>query len=471
LRKFTRIFKKRGKMKKQVPENHPLVQKKIEKSLNISIKEGSLASVVNGLGASYLTPYAIALNASSSQIGILNALTNLLPSLIQLKASKLPEKFSRKKIVILSVLFQALMFIPIILAGFLFMFNFISTAWIIIALITLFYSLGAIAGPAWFSWMGSLVKKDERGRYFAKRNRITGFFGLITMVAGGFALQYFKTAGIVLIGFSILFFISMIVRLISLAFFAKQYEPKLKVHKRDYFTFFQFLKKAKQTPFGRFAWFTTIMKIAVNIGSPFFAVYLLSDLNLGYGWFMGIAVSGALFQILFYPILGKFSDRFGNIKLLKISSVAIAIIPILYLVSKNPYFLITIPEILNGFGWAGFNLATNNYVYDAVRQEKRSFGITYFNLLNGIGLFIGAGIGSLIALANVPFMNILLFIFLISGIARLAVAFFFSDYLKEVRHVKRFSYQFIYKEIRPVQGFVREIHNLNNLRYKFMHFV
>lgn len=466
-------------MEKKVTAEHPIVVKKIRKSLKESIREGSYASAMRGFGTSYISPYAIALNATSSQVGILSALASLFPSIVQLKASRLTEKFSRKKIAVTSALLEALMFIPIILVGILFFMGVPYTVWILIALVALLYGFGGAIYPAWFSWMGSLVPEKARGRYFSLRNKIAGFFGLITLIIGAFILDYSKKFGFVLVGFGILFALAFLARLISIRLLAKQYEPKLKIRKKDYFSFSQFLKRAPKTPFGRFVIFTSVLRIAIGIATPFWAVYMLRNLGFSYVWFMAIIVSGTLFQLSFYPILGKFSDKFGNALLLKIASAIIAIIPFLWVISPYlglsnlgiKFYLLFVPAIFSGFAWAGFNLATNNYIYDSVRQEKRPFGSAYYNFLLGIGMFIGAGIGSLIALTNISFMNTLLFIFLVSGIARIGVFIFGAKYLKEVRHVKEFTPQFISKEFHPVQGLIREVHNFNHSEKDIEHYI
>ncbi len=472
---------KRGRREKpsfqeKLSQKHPIIAAKINKSLDGSITEGNYASAMGGFGISYFSPFALALNATSSQIGILNSVMGLLPSVAQLKASRLIEKYSRKKIVIISTFLQALMFIPIIFSAYLFTQGYVYTIWFLIGSIGLFYIFGGVAHPAWFSWMGSLVPKDSRGKYFSKRNRITGFFGLATIVIGALILDKFESLGLVLIGFGVLFALAMLCRTIATALFFRHYEPRLKVHKKDYFSFWDFLKKGRGTPFGRFTFFTSAMRVATNIAGPFFAVYMLKSiadggLGLSYVWFMGIIVSGSVFQLFFYPAWGKFSDRFGNIQVLRISCIAIALVPFLWLISKNPIYLITVPQIISGFGWAGFFLATNNYVYDSVREEKQGLGISYFNLLNGIGLFVGAGIGAVVVSLNIPFMNALLFVFLISSGARLLVCAAAARSLREVRHVSHFSKQYMIREFNPATGMVREIHRLNHLKAKIEHYI
>ena len=83
-----------------VKVTHPIIQKKINKSLKSSIREGSFASISASFGLSYFSPFALALNATTVQMGILYAIISLLPGIVQLKASTLIEKFSRKRIIL-----------------------------------------------------------------------------------------------------------------------------------------------------------------------------------------------------------------------------------------------------------------------------------------------------------------------------------------------------------------------------------
>jgi len=466
--------------------NHPIVQKKINESLDLSIKEGSLASVSNGFGLSYFAPFALAMNATASQVGILHALISLLPSLAQLKAATLIEKFSRKKIILNSVMGKVLIWLPILLTGFLFYIGVPYMVWAFIGLVGLFYTFAAIAHPAWFSWMGSLVPEQKRGKYFSKRNRVAGFFGVLTMILGAVILdvskniggRYGDVLGFTLLGFGLLFVIAAITQLWSWFLLKRQYEPRLHLRKKDYFSFWQFLKMSPNTPFGRFCLFRGAFSFVVGIAGPFWAVYMLRDLGFSYIWFMVITVSGIAFQLMFLPLLGKISDRFGNIRLISICSWLIALTPVLWLAPGIivsdlwiKLYLLFVPAIVGGFAWAGYNLAVNNYVYDAVSSPKRSFGLTYMNLIIGLTVFAGASFGSLLAWINVSFMNPLLFIFAISAFGRLLVSMFGLKFLHEVRHVKKFSSEYLIKEFQPVRGIVREIYNFENMVKKVEHFV
>ena len=472
--------------KKELTAKHPIVAKKIERSLDLSVREGSLASVSTSLGLSYFSPFALAMKATASQVGILHAVVNLIPSLVQLKASALLEKFSRKRVVLIGVMAQILLFIPMILTGVLFFMGVPYMVWAFIFFVGLFYASSGSNHPAWFSWMGSLVPENNRGQYFSKRNRIAGFFGVASMVIGALILDGAKRIGVVrgevlgftLIGFGVLFVLAGVVRFWSWVLLARQYEPRFKVRKKEYFSFWQFLRESPKTAFGRFVLFRGVFSVAIGIAGPFWVVYMLRNLGFSYVWFMAVTVSAILFRLMFLPLLGKFSDRFGNVKLMKICSLMIFLSPALWLLSTLigsdigvKIYLLIVPAILGGFAWGGYDLATNNYVYDAVRQRKRGFGVAYMNLVVGVGTFVGASIGSVIAWAGVGFMDTILFIFAVSMVGRLLVALFGVRHLKEVRHVKKFSSHYLIREFRPVQGIVREVHHLGHMVKKVEHYV
>jgi len=413
-----------------------------EKAKKISIKEGSFATVQGGFGESYITPYAIALNSSNAMIAFLSSFPGLLGPLSQWFGSRLIEKYTRKKLVLFAILFQALMWLPIMLLSFLF-WKGILTGYLPLLLIVFFSAyvvFGNLASPAWFSWMGDIVEEKERGKYFSTRNRITAVISIICAVTSAFFLDFFKKHSFLLVGFSIFFFLSMIARLISRALFKKQYEPKIKLREGYYFSFWQFLRKASSNNFGKFAIFRAFFGFAVNIAAPFFAVYMLRDLQFTYATYIIITFSATVFSVLVMPLWGKFSDRFGNYQVMRITLFLIPAIPILWIFSSSPYYLILVAQLVDGIGWAGFNLASANFIYDSVTPPKRGLAVSYFNVLNGVGVFLGASLGAfLVEYVSLSFINTILFIFIISGVARLIAGFAMSSHIKEVRKVEKFD--------------------------------
>jgi MFS family permease len=205
---------------------------------------------------------------------------------------------------------------------------------------------------------------------------------------------------------------------------------------------------------------------------------MIRYLDFSYFWYMAITVSVVIFQLMFLPLLGKFSDRFGNVKLMKVSSLIIGLTTFLWIASvligndlMIKIYLLILPGCAAGFGWAGYNLALNNYVYDAIGNRKRGFGLSYMNVLIGVGGFIGAGIGALIAWVDISFMNPMLFIFAISGFGRMLIAVYGSKFLHEVRNVGKLSSQFWIHEFTPADEVIKGAHNLEHLVEKVEHYI
>jgi MFS family permease len=114
-------------------------------------------------------------------------------------------------------------------------------------------------------------------------------------------------------------------------------------------------------------------------------------------------------------------------------------LPLLWILSTNIYYIIAI-NLLGGFTWAGFELSTFNFIFDTTTPEKRARYIAYFNVINGVMIFLGATAGSLIIKYNQLFWTQYYLVFLVSGILRYTVSFTFLPKLKEVREVDDISY-------------------------------
>ncbi|MDO8460803.1 MAG: MFS transporter [Nanoarchaeota archaeon] len=428
---------------KEVEEDVSGSSKKIvhekQKALKKSIVEGSTTSISDSIGATYVPLLALKLSSQPLYIGLLSSLSGLVPPFAQLWGSNLMSTRSRKTIVTRFVLLQALMWIPIAILSILFWKGFFQEylPLTLIILYTVLVSLGSVGTPAWFSWMGDLVPEKDRGKYFSTRNRILGVLGLIATIIAAISLDTFETHGFVFIGFAILFAISFIFRFVSYATLKKIYSPPLKISKKSHFSFWSFLKRFDN--YGKFAVYQAFFNFAIMIASPFFIVYMKQELNFDYLTLTIISVSGTVFYLLFSPWAGKFSDRFGNAKLLLIGNAFFVLSPIMWLFYKTPLYLILVPQIISGIGNAAFVIATTNFTYDSVKPEHRGICVAYTNLLTGIGIFTGSILGGLLLKflpSTILTISSFFFVFILAALARLVVGLIFLPKLKEKRKVK-----------------------------------
>ncbi|MCX7927017.1 MAG: MFS transporter [Candidatus Omnitrophica bacterium] len=408
-------------------------KKRIKKSLKVSFLDGIFASIMTGMTTDYITPYALALKASVRQIGILNALPNFFAALMQLKSPDFTElQGSRKKVIVSFVLLHALMAVPIILIPYLFQDNAVTY---LIIFVTFFTAFNAFAGPAWASLMSDYIPPKMRGRYFGWRNKMLGIVTIIAAFSAGTILQLFKKD--ILKGFLVIFIIAFVSRLISWWFLTKMYEPPLRITKEDYFSFWDFIRRFHQSNFLKFVIFVAGLHFSVNVAAPFFSVFMLRDLKFNYLTYTVLVTTVTVAHIFTIDRWGRHADHFGNLKILKFTSLFIASLPLWWIINHNPIYLIFI-QILSGFAWSGFNLCAVNFIYDAVKPEKRTRCIAYFNFFSGVATCLGAVLGGY--LANILpqiFSYRLLSLFFLSSILRFSVVFFISRKIKEVRIVEK----------------------------------
>jgi len=409
-------------------------------SRRYSIAEGMCASAKTYMGDNYVQPFAIALNASNPVVALLNSASGLLWPISQIYGSKLMEKYSRKKISLVIAFLRSLFWISLIILAILFYRNF-HTA-IIPALLLIFYGiyniLAGIAHPSWFSWIGDLVNEKYGGKWFSKRELFIGTSGAIALLISAVFLDLFKKPESLILGFAVLFFAAFLLRLGSSYFLSKQYEPKLKLSKKYYFSFWQFLKKAPKTNFGKFAIFRAMIAFSISISSSLLTVYLLRDLNLGYLNYTLIVFGAGFVSFFVLEFWGKFADKYGNYRVIAITTLTIPIVPILWVLNSSPIYLFFVPSLLSHLSWVGFNLATNNFIYDNVHIQKRGIAVSYYNILWGAGVFCGSGIAAiLIKYLSFSLVNSIFLIFVISALVAMVATFYWIPKLKEIRKTEK----------------------------------
>lgn len=398
------------------------------------ISQGAVSEASTSLSSSFIVPFAKALGANAAHIGFLSAFSGLIAPLGNIWGSKLMESRSRKHIHVLYTWWMAFIWIPVILLAFLYTER-LAIPYLPLLLIV-FYSLyiffSAVKDPPSFSWIGDLVPQKERGHYFARRNRIIGWWGVAIFLLGGLVLHWFENQPYVLAIYSCVFLTAILLRIISVYQIKRVFSPHFVLHRSSHFSFWSFLRRYDN--FGKFAVFQALFNFAVMVASPFFAVYMLNDLQFSLFAFTAVSLSSTIFYLLLTPLAGKFSDRYGNLKLLYVAAWVFPITPLLWLVLKDPFLLFLLPGFTAGLGNAAFAIGATNYMYDSVKPEKRGLCFTYSNILSGVGIFLGSILGGLmIQYLTVSFMKTTLFVFLIAAVLRFVVAFVFVPQLEEVR--------------------------------------
>lgn len=407
-----------------------------KKTMKVSIAEGSFGVFSSVLADNYIVPFSLSINSSVFQVGLISSLGNLMSPIGQIIGSHRIEKKSRKYILLSGILGQAFIWPLFIIIAFLYQLNFFKSylPWILIIIFLIYMLFTGIMTPPWFSLMGDIVPENNRGRYFAKRNLITQSIGLIGIILLSFLLDWFKFQDILYYGFILLFIFGFVTRLISAFLYTKHYYPPFFFETTDHVKISQFIKELPKSNFGKFTLFISFLTLAQWIAKPFFSVYMLTQLKFEYSLFMIINLSSTLVGLIFFPLLGRFSDRFGNVMLLRIGAIIIPFLPLFWIIYVTPLQIFLGIQIFSGIGWTAFNFATSNFIYDNIPSKRRGKYIAIYNSLIGLAIIGGGLLGSiLVSIVDFPFINSYHFIFLLSGILRITVVLALLRKIREVR--------------------------------------
>ena len=442
-------------------------KKQTDKALKNSIKDGASYSAMDGITTTYSTPFALALGASDAQVGILNSISNLFVTISQHFAGKYIEKRGGKNVAKSLSLIQKLIWIPIIFIPFFFVSQ---GVWTFIILLTLANVVLSFANTAWSSWMGNIVPENIRGSYFGKRNTIVSIFSFTTTLLAGWLLGLMQS----LIGFSVVFFLAFIFGLISYFYLSRIPDASYnKIERKNKLDVFDSIKKFRRySNFKPFATHMALVSFAVNISSPFFIVYMLNVMKIGYEWYGVVIASEILARIVMQRYWGKLSDKFGDRTIMSLCNILIIFYPFFFLFATNVTQLIMI-SIFSGIAWSGFDLSTFNYLLDVTPPEKRPSYIANYKVIVGIALFLGPLTGGFISqyFSNSSFfwLSGLQILFLLSFILRGLTTAYGLPRIKEVRAQKILPVTDVFLKafaVYPARGITHELIYVEN---KFEH--
>ncbi len=432
--------------------------------MRASLADGVSHAIMMGCGETYFGPFGIFLRATTVQVGLLATLPQLMGALMQWVGALRMDRFhSRRRVIVTGAAIQALTFIPMALIPFVSGTNTLSIYGLLAWMIMYHGANGAVV-PVWNSLIGDLVPAGIRGHFFGHRNRLTGMSTFVSILLAGGVLHLFQGLGSLEIGYLIIFLGALAARLNSVRWLSRYEDPEFRLAPDQVFTFRQFLRRSPHSNFAKFVFFFGAMHLGVAFSAPYFALYMLRDLQFSYVEFTLVTCVATVTQFLTFRYWGDLSDRFGNKKILNLCGWGVGIVPVLWLPSHDMVYLVLI-QIYSGIVWSGFSLASANFIFDAVTPPKRARCVAYQGLIHGAFVFVGSIAGGYAA-GHLPQTyplglwtwtpsTMLHVIFLISGMMRLVAAGLFLRKFAEVRPVEPIRHReliFRVSHIKPIAG-------------------
>ncbi len=427
-------------------ESHSSRRNTLRRTLRYSQQESVASATMTGTNDNFLNAFAISLQATALQMGWLTAIPQLFGAVWQIVSVWMANHVTRKPLVVGVALLQSLVVGSMALLSIASGLGELQTSrvvWLIVLAVGYFSCINIIQ-PHWRAWMGSLVPRSRRGVFFAARSRLTMAASLIVFIGGGVLLSYTEMADRAWLGFGLLFGVAAIGRLVSAILLWRMHDPdagssQTAMRLRD--SLLHIRESLKDPTFRHYSFFVACFQGAVAVSAPFFAVYMLRDLQFTYLQFTINSVASIATQFLMLRFWGRFSDRFGNHLVMVLSSCAIPVIPLAWMVSPDPLYLVFV-QIVSGIFWSGFTLSTANYLYD-IRPHHTNFAL-YAAIQSGssaVMVFCGGVFGGYAALHAPAIADAiveiwkpgsdLFIVFIITAILRSAVAAWFMPRLKE----------------------------------------
>jgi MFS family permease len=419
---------------------YPVFMTKNEENV---LKSSASYSIGSTIFSQYATPALLSLGGRSTEVGIMSSLMNLFAALVQPFAARI-TRASDKRVCLVSLLLM------VVCAGLLsiaFFLGFISITTFIF-LILLFSCLSSIFSTFWFAWLGNIVLRSRSGKFLGKRNFIAGIFSFLTTLFVGYYLSAFNGQN----GFAFLFLLAFLFMLVTFLYVKKIDEVK-RARRNHFF-------KPISKDFKFFMLFISLIYLAVYLASPFFAVYALNVMAVGYAWYAVIFGAEAVSNAVSMRYWGKIIDRYGMRNIFVICGFLISLVPFFWAIAKTPDELL-LANIFSGFVWAGFDLATINYViYYSPNREKY---LSTFKFFTGLPTFFGPLFGAYLSSLFEPMMILgfggLQLLLLSSFLLRIIFAGM-AFRIKEIGHPKKIALKQAFLNFilfYPAREFMREI--------------
>ena len=408
-----------------------------------------------------LTGYVKALGATDFAYSLLVGAPYVV-KVMQLVTSYVLEKTrARRTLLIWFGLIGRLMWIPVALVPY-----FIPTnegmvqIWAILVLVMVLSCICAFNETAFNSLMADMVPKHISGRYFGARQCITMAGGIVAGLLVSWLLDTF-TAGGSLTGYTIVFVMAGIFGALDVAcYFFVEFPPMgaPKVEEKRENLLVMVREVMSNTRYRKVIVLLTIWSFVSSLSSPFYSVHMLGPMQMSYteiNLLSSIMINIA--TLLFSGMWGKCIDRYGNKPVLQLSTLMLAMVPLLWLFTgPRRIWMVPVAEFYSGIIWAAVTLAQQNtYLYQAPEKNRSMYFAVYFCLSQMIGVSLSYAVGGwmvdhlylplsqTLKLTLLGFeMNQYHYIFFTSSMLRIVVSLFLLNHLPEQEN-----------DVKPMQMF------------------
>ncbi len=410
-------------------EARPSSGSALRRSLRACTAEGMFAEIVTACsGGAVLTAWALYLNAGPLLTGVLVALSQM-AQLCQIPAAWTTAILGHRRACLLLVGASRQVLLPLAALPFLPVEEGTRQT-ILVAFAALSAILGVLGNNAWVAWMGELVPRRIRGRYFGRRSGLNMFGGALAAAAAGVLLDWSRARGLEAYALVALQLVAYASGRVTITLMKRQHDPCTALPPRSLHPV-QALLPFRDRAVRPFIAYQLAWNFAVGMAGSFFALHMLRNLKMG---FTLVALHGAALaasRMLAAPMWGRLIDRFGARPVLLTCSFGISANLLMWLIpTEQRLWPIAIDALLAGIFWSGQSLAVFSLPLTLTPREGRPFYLAGFSAAGGLAFSVATILGGALAarwpdtfvVAGHTFHDLQV-LFVVSAVLRMGAAF------------------------------------------------
>ncbi|QSQ15498.1 MFS transporter [Myxococcus landrumensis] len=398
---------------------------RLRATLGASVVEGMFAEVFTACaGATVLTAWAIALGLGPLLVGVMTALP-FCAQFVQFPAAWLTSTFGHRRVALTAVCLSRLVMFPLAVLPWLDL-ELRAQQHLLLVVAGASAVLGVVGNNAWVAWMGELVPRPVRGRFFGRRTALTTLAGTLASLAAGLLLDRLRPSEGLGLALPLLALGACVMGLVTTLLMAGQHDPappgsspplELK----------SALVPLKDPLARRVLTYQIAWNAAVGVSAPFFALHSLQNLKMTFVLMALHAAGVAAVRILTAPLWGRLLDKVGAQPVLMACSLGIGVIPALWLLpSAGMLWPLLFDVVLAGALWGGHALAIFALPLAVAPRRGRPFYLAAFSTAGGLAYAAAAALGGTLAallpenfiLGGQAWVNLHV-LFVLSSVARL----------------------------------------------------
>ncbi|MEM2026877.1 MAG: MFS transporter [Candidatus Bathyarchaeia archaeon] len=400
------------------------------RNLRLLYRRTILSSFGSGLISPFIPIYAAQLGATSTEIGLVQAINAVSPSIAQIPWGFVIDKVRRR---VLFISLGSLLFsLPLLLL------IFIGNPTEFILTILLAYIFSAMAVPALNSLIGEYSSVSSRGKTLAKLNAMASLGSMPATVLSGYII--YRVGGSINEMYRIPLILCFLFNVSAAIVVLKIRETSLS---RVSFSIKGWVKALKTNPyFKKLCLLSVFQGFTMGLAWPLFTLTVVKVIRADMFQISLLSVVSASTAMFVRRFTGRLADRAGRKPLIVLGRMGLFLIPLIYALAKSVYELIAVNFVV-GILTAASDVALSAYLLDISPKTMRGSYISLYNAVAGSFTFLGSTIGgylldSLLS-SGYGFYESMMIMYVVSIVGRIVSGLLYLTIEEPYRYPARFE--------------------------------